>query len=99
MEGRSIWDYLAWLALAFLLVWLALEIFVFVEMPLWLKHSPWAAVIYLAGWGVHSLESIVTNIYNIKRSEVDIAGDINDIKEDMREEKENKNLPLLSKKK
>ncbi|MEK6885698.1 MAG: hypothetical protein AABX17_01915 [Nanoarchaeota archaeon] len=54
----SIWDVLAWLALAFIVVWLILKTLGIINTPLWLEYSPLYAAAYIAGWQIHKLESV-----------------------------------------
>jgi len=64
---RSFWDVLAWVALAGILLWVILKMLGIINTPLWLEYSPILAAVYLAGWQIHKLESVSSDVKDLKK--------------------------------
>ncbi len=63
-RGWGIGDYLAWLILALIVLWLILKVLGFINTPLWLEYSPLFGAIYLTGWAMHKLDMATEDILN-----------------------------------
>ena len=63
----SFWDILAWIALGLILIWLILKTFGIINTPLWLEYTPIYAAVYLAGWQIHKLESVASDVRELKK--------------------------------
>ena len=80
MVKISIWDVIAWVVLAGILVWLVLKTLGIIRTPLWLEYAPLYGVVYLAGWQIHKLESVAKDVHELKRFKDATIGEINNIK-------------------
>ena len=75
MVKRSIWDWLAWVALAYIFIWLILKVTGVINTPLWLTYSPVFGAIYMAGWYAKKIEeasvrlNFISNEFGKFRSE------------------------------
>lgn len=76
----SIWDILAWLALAFIVVWLILKTLGIINTPLWLEYSPLYAAAYIAGWQIHKLESVSKRVEELSKFKDATINEINNIR-------------------
>lgn len=63
----SIWDILAWIVLAGILIWVILKVLGIINTPLLLEYSPLFGVVYLAGWAMHKLDQTTDDVRDIKR--------------------------------
>ncbi len=68
---RNFWDYLAWICLAGITIWLILKVLGIINTPLWLEYSPIFGAVYLAGWNMNKLERSIEDIKELK-SEISI---------------------------
>ena len=81
MEKRfSIWDIIAWIILAGILIWLILKTLGILNSPLLIEYAPYFGAVYLAGWAMHKLETAVNEITNLKKFRDETIKEINDIK-------------------
>jgi hypothetical protein len=69
-KKRSFWDVLAWVALAFIIIWLLLKTFGIINTPLWLTYSPLYAAAYIVGWQVHKLEALSSEFKGFRTATV-----------------------------
>ncbi|MBS3089114.1 hypothetical protein J4402_05085 [Candidatus Pacearchaeota archaeon] len=76
----SFWDYLAWIVLIGIAVWLILKISGIINTPLWLEYAPVWGAIYLAGWAMKKLDTATDDIKDVKRNVKNIEQDISKIK-------------------
>ena len=67
MKKRNFWDILAWISLGLILVWVILKMLGVINTPLWLEYSPILAAVYIAGWQIHKLETVATDVHNLKK--------------------------------
>ncbi len=67
MKKVNIWDAIAWIVLAGILVWLLLKTFGIINTSLWLKYAPLYGAVYLAGWQIHKLEVVSNKVDEIKK--------------------------------
>ena len=81
MEKRkSIWDILAWIILAGILIWLILKMFGIINTPILLEFAPYLSAVYLAGWAMHKLETVASDVKELKRFRESTITEINKIK-------------------
>lgn len=80
MVKISIWDILAWIALAGILLWIILKSFGIINTPLLLEYAPIYAAVYLAGWQIHKLEMVAREVEGLKKFKESIVQEINLIK-------------------
>ena len=76
----SIWDIIAWIVLAGILLWLILKTFGIINTPLWIEYAPIYGAVYLAGWQIHKLETVASDARELKKFKQDTIGEINNIK-------------------
>lgn len=78
----SIWDIIAWIVLALILLWLILKVFGIINTPEIIEYAPLFGVVYLAGWAMHKLDSVSREVENLKKFKDETIKQINDIKSD-----------------
>ncbi len=76
----SIWDVLAWIALAGIGIWLLLKILGVIKTPLWLEYAPLYGVIYIAGWAMNKLDRATEDIKDVKKELKGIEEDMSKIR-------------------
>ena len=54
----NIWDFLAWVSLVYIFVWLILKVTGVINSPLWLTYSPVFGAVYLAGWYAQKIDAM-----------------------------------------
>lgn len=99
---NKFWDYIAWLILIGIAIWLVLKVFGILSTPIIIEYAPLFGAVYLVGWAMHKLDRATDDIKNIK-------DDIKDINSEARETEKRigsierttdlikKNCPLLLK--
>ena len=65
-KGWSIWDILAWVALASIVIWVTLKILEVINTPLWLEYAPVYSAIYIAGWQISKLSTVAEEVKSLK---------------------------------
>lgn len=80
MVKRNVWDVLAWIVLAGILLWLILKTTGIINTPLWLQYAPIYGAVYLAGWQVHKLDIIGKEVDGLKQFRNDTIEQIHSIK-------------------
>ena len=80
MVKRSIWDWLAWVVLAGILVWIILKMLGIINTPVLLEYAPYLGAIYLAGWNVHKLNTVASGVKDLKKFKDETIRQINEIK-------------------
>ncbi|MBU2576640.1 MAG: hypothetical protein KKF50_02870 [Nanoarchaeota archaeon] len=65
MVKRSFWDWLAWIVLAGILLWLILKTVGIINTPLWLQYAPIYGAVYLAGWYAKKVEEASVKLNSI----------------------------------
>lgn len=78
MKNYSVWDYIAWIVLILIGIWVFLKMIGVIGSPLWLEYSPLLGVVYLAGWAMNKLDRAIEDIK-------DVRGEIGDVKEEVRD--------------
>jgi len=81
-RGLSIWDILAWIALASIVLWITLKILGIINTPLWLEYAPVYSASYVAGWMMHKLKIVHEEIHDLKNFKNETIKQIHSIKED-----------------
>ncbi len=76
----SIWDIIAWIVLALILIWLVLKVFGIINTPIFIEYAPYFGAVYLAGWQMHKLASVASDVKDLKRFKDSTIYEINDIK-------------------
>ena len=76
----SIWDIIAWIVLAGILLWLILKVFGIINTPILIEYAPYFGAVYLAGWQIHKLASIASDVRELKRFKMSTIHEINNIK-------------------
>ncbi|MBU4086151.1 MAG: hypothetical protein KKB21_01090 [Nanoarchaeota archaeon] len=79
-RGISIWDVLAWIVLALILLWLILKTLGVINTSLLLEYAPIYGAVYLAGWQIHKLEIVASDVRELKRFKELTIKEINSIK-------------------
>ena len=63
----NIWDVIAWVVLAGILIWLLLKTFGIINTPNWLEYAPLYGAVYLAGWQIHKLGVVASDVRDLKK--------------------------------
>jgi hypothetical protein len=63
----SIWDIIAWIVLGLILIWLILKVFGVINTPVLIEYAPYFGAVYLIGWQIHKLESVASDVKDLKR--------------------------------
>ena len=79
-KDESIWDLIAWIVLAGILVWLLLKTFGIINSPIWLEYAPLYGAVYIAGWQIHKLESVAKDVGELKRFKDATINEIHNVK-------------------
>ncbi len=66
-KKMSIWDIIAWIVLAGILIWVILKTFGIINTPVWLEYAPLYGAIYLVGWQIHKLDVVASDVKDLKR--------------------------------
>ena len=77
MVERNFWDWLAYVALASIVVWLILKGIGVINTPFLVEYYPYFVVTYFLGWQTHKLN---TFSYDFKKFSSETIRQINDIK-------------------
>jgi len=66
-EKLDIWDVIAWIVLALILIWVILKTLGIINTPLWLQYAPVYGAVYLAGWNIHKLDVVTRDVKELKK--------------------------------
>lgn len=80
MKRLNIWDVLAWVALASIVIWAILKITGIINTPLLLEYYPIFAASYAFGWQMHKLSVIAEDAKDLKKFREATVSEINSIK-------------------
>jgi len=80
MKKLSVWDIIAWIVLLALLVWIILKVAGIIQTPNLLEYVPYFGIVYLAGWAMHKLEAVESNVRDLKNFSKATVKEINEIK-------------------
>jgi len=81
-KSLGIWDLIAWIVLAGILIWLLLKTFGVINTPIWLEYAPLYGAVYLAGWQIHKLASVSEDVKELKNFKDATIKEIHQIKND-----------------
>ena len=84
MGNQKVWDYLAWIVLAGILLWLILKVAGVIHTPEIISYSPIFGAVYLAGWAMHRLKAATDDIKEIKDDMGNLENRTNRIESDIR---------------
>jgi len=76
----NVWDIIAWIVLALILLWIILKVAGVINTPALLEFAPYFGAIYLAGWAMHKLDRAVDDINELKGFNRATVEQINNIK-------------------
>ncbi len=79
-KGLGLWDAIAWIVLAGILIWLLLKVTGIINTPILIEYAPYFGAVYLAGWAMHKLDSAVENIKELADFKKQTIYEINSIK-------------------
>jgi len=77
----NVWDAVAWIALAVIIIWVILKVTGIINTPLWLTYVPVYSAVYIAGWQIHKLHSVAENVKELKNFKNATINQIHSIKE------------------
>lgn len=77
----SIWDIIAWIVLAGIVLWLLLKVFGIINTPNILGYAPYFGAVYLAGWQIHKLATVASDVKELKKFKDATIKEINNIRE------------------
>ena len=80
MTKYNIWDILAWVALAGIVLWLILKVTGVINTPLLLEYAPLFGVAYGLGWNVHKLNNISSQVNKFDKFKDETIKKINNLK-------------------
>tara|TARA_Y100000310_G_C20477272_1_gene713008 strand:- start:297 stop:569 length:273 start_codon:yes stop_codon:yes gene_type:complete len=78
-RGINIWDIIAWVVLAGILIWVLLKTFEIINTPLILEYAPIYGAIYLAGWQMHKLATVANDVKELKKFKDSTIKKINEL--------------------
>ena len=78
-RGSNVWDIIAWIVLILILIWLILKTFGIINTSNWLEYFPLYGAVYLAGWQIHKLESVASDVKDLKKFKDATIKEINNI--------------------
>ena len=76
----SFWDVLAWVVLAGILLWVILKMVGVINTPVLIEYAPYFGAIYLVGWQMHKLDSVASDVKELKEFKEATINEIHDIK-------------------
>ena len=76
----SIWDIIAWVVLAGILLWLILKVFGVINTPILIEYAPYFGAVYLAGWQIHKLAIVASDVKELKSFKSATINEINNIR-------------------
>lgn len=80
VRKMSIWDILAWVALASIVVWGVLKVTGVINTPLLLEYYPLFAASYAFGWQMNKLSVVARDVEELKNFRSETIKQINEIK-------------------
>ncbi|GEM_PF-4831078 len=67
MVKRSVWDWLAWVALVSIVVWAILKVIGIINTPVLLEYYPIFAACYVFGWQMNKLDGVSRDVKDLKK--------------------------------
>jgi hypothetical protein len=80
-KSVSVWDIIAWIVLALILIWLILKVTGIINTPILIEYAPYFGAVYLAGWQIHKLEMVARDVQELKIFKKETINEIHKIKE------------------
>jgi len=77
---KSIWDIIAWIVLAGIVLWLLLKIFGIINTSELVTYAPYFGAVYLAGWQMHKLSQVAQDARELKKFKDATINEINKVK-------------------
>jgi hypothetical protein len=77
----SVWDILAWIALASIIIWGILKVTGIINTPLLIEYYPLFAVSYVFGWQMNKLNNVAKEVEGLKSFKNETIKQIHEIKE------------------
>jgi hypothetical protein len=77
----SVWDILAWIALASIIIWGILKVTGIINTPLFIEYYPLFAVSYVFGWQMNKLNNVAKEVEGLKSFKNETIKQIHEIKE------------------
>lgn len=77
----GLWDILAWIVLAGILLWLILKVLGIINTTLLIKYAPYFGAVYLAGWAMNKLETATREVGELKKFKDATIKEIHSLKE------------------
>ena len=76
----SVWDWLAYFALASIVVWTILKITGVINTPLLVQYYPVLAACYAYGWQMNKLNVVAGDVVELKKFQAETVREIHGIK-------------------
>lgn len=76
----NIWDIIAWIVLVLILIWLILKTFGIINTDAWLEYAPIYGAVYIAGWQIHKLSVVASEVKDLKKFKDETIKEIHIIK-------------------
>ncbi len=67
-KGMNVWDIIAWIVLALILLWLILKTLGIINTPMLLTYAPYYGAVYVAGWAMATLIRATYDINRVDRN-------------------------------
>jgi hypothetical protein len=80
-RGLSVWDILAWFALASIIIWGILKVTGIINTPLLIEYYPLFAISYVFGWQMNKLNNVAKEVEGLKSFKNETIKQIHEIKE------------------
>lgn len=81
VKKLSIWDIIAWVVLAGILLWLILKMLGVINTPVLLEYAPYLGAVYIAGWQINKLSNVAEDVKDLKNFKDETIKQIHLIKE------------------
>lgn len=80
LRESRVWDYLAWICLFGIALWVILKMLGVIRTSFIVEYSPLLGAIYLAGWAMQKLDRATDDITEIKKDLRDVESDMNNVR-------------------
>ena len=79
-RGLNFWDILAWIVLAGILLWLIFKTLGIINTPVLIEYAPYFGAVYLVGWQIHKLDSVASDVQELRKFKNKTIEELNNIK-------------------
>ena len=76
----NFWDYLAWIILGLIVLWLILKVLGVINTAVWLEYAPIFGAVYLAGRAMHKLDRVADDVSDLRKFKNETINEINSLK-------------------